>query len=535
MSERTRSTQVTSDARAGKRPEFDGILPPPDFVSVETTRYCNLRCRMCLQFLDGTTVTGPHMEWDMFERVAHELFPRVTRFQPSVSGEPTMSRGFMRMLELAARYGARLEICTNGTLLNERMRRLLIPQAGAVLFSFDGADKRTFESIREGADFDLVCRNIRAFCQESKERMGENRAVTGLACVLMRANIECLPDLVRLAKDLGVDFLACSHLHPVNDEMKKQSLVHARELAIEKIREAVSVAEELEFPFSVQPLDRLIAATAQQLGSRRELADIDGHVEGLGHVEVNRHRIPSFPTLDPNDPRNEPIVRLREEALASWRAAENPESPAADPGSGPPPGDEDLPESIWFCDFLWNKTYIALDGQVRTCCVPGAPIVGNVTDRSFQEVWRSHIYRAMRVALVRKDPVPICKGCQHIEEIKDPARIRRLLAGGSFPAGDQHSLQVTTKTPVLEWEPSGGARSYEVQFSTDGFRSLKLTTKGLGIEIHEPRFEIPFWLWDQAEVEVEYEWRVLGESGEGLTEAGRGRLTKTSAGGWKAD
>ncbi|RMG96990.1 MAG: hypothetical protein D6705_09845, partial [Deltaproteobacteria bacterium] len=315
---------------------------------------------MCLQFQEGTTVSGPHMEWSLFERVARELFPVVRRFQPSVSGEPTMSRRFARMCALAEAHGVKLDLCTNATLLDERMRRLLIPCCGRVLFSFDGATKETFERIREGADFDLVCEHIRCFCAESKDRMGRNRAITGLACVLMRENIEELPALVRLAKeDLGVDFVACAHLHPVTEEMKLQSLVHDPELAVASIREAVSVAEELRFPLSIQPLDRLIAATARKKHSWRECAEADGYVPGLGPVQVNQDSIPAWPGIDPSDPSSRDIVELRRKALAAWRAAELPGAPARDPSLIARSDDDELPASVWFCDYLWNKSYVA--------------------------------------------------------------------------------------------------------------------------------------------------------------------------------
>jgi molybdenum cofactor biosynthesis enzyme MoaA len=86
---------------------FDGRVPAPEFASIETTRYCNLRCRMCIQFNDGWTVAGPHMPIEEFERIARSLFPHVVRWQPSVSGEPTMSRDFERMVVLAEEFGVK--------------------------------------------------------------------------------------------------------------------------------------------------------------------------------------------------------------------------------------------------------------------------------------------------------------------------------------------------------------------------------------------------------------------------------------------
>ena len=114
---------------------FDGAVPPPDFAGIETTRFCNLRCRMCLQFNDGTTVAGPHMELAEFERIAGSLFPYVTRWQPTVSGEPTMSQGFETMLSIAERFGVKAEMFSNGTLLQPSMIERLAPNLGSMSIS----------------------------------------------------------------------------------------------------------------------------------------------------------------------------------------------------------------------------------------------------------------------------------------------------------------------------------------------------------------------------------------------------------------
>src|SRR5262245_44858291 len=144
---------VNETTAAGPSAAFDGRVPPPEFVNIETTRFCNLRCRMCVPFNDGQTVAGPHMELAEFERIATSVFPYVSRWQPTVSGEPTMAKNFDRMLALAGHFGVKAELFTNGTLLSDAMIERLAPNAVTVTISFDGATSGTFEKIREGAEF----------------------------------------------------------------------------------------------------------------------------------------------------------------------------------------------------------------------------------------------------------------------------------------------------------------------------------------------------------------------------------------------
>ena len=118
------STPEENDQSAKATTVFDGRVPAPTFAAIETTMFCNLKCHFCIQYQDGTTVRGPHMDEETFEKVSDVLFPHLETLQPSVSGEPLMSKGLDRVLAKAEQYGLRAEYYSNGTLLNERMAKL---------------------------------------------------------------------------------------------------------------------------------------------------------------------------------------------------------------------------------------------------------------------------------------------------------------------------------------------------------------------------------------------------------------------------
>lgn len=526
-----------------KAPLFDGRVPGPDFVNIETTRYCNFECPMCLQYQGGTTVTGPHIDLGVFESIAHSVFPFARRFQPSVSGEPLMSKGLHRIIELAAEYDVRMELSTNGSYFNKgRLLDLILPSLGKVFVSFDGATKETFEWIRSGSDFEEIRENVRSLCRAAKVFPEERRPVIGLVCVLMRRNIEELEDLVNLAAGLGVDFLAASHVHPVTDCMKEQSLVHHVELARTSIDRALNRARELQLPMMVQPLDQIIASAATG-GAPRVYAADDGVVSGLEYRQVLSDRVRPTPLLEETAPESEAVAARRRAARARSRIiAQTPWNPEAAPR-----------ESIFVCDFLWNKIYIALDGNVRPCCVPGTPNLGNLKVQHFDALWNSEAYTRMREALVRKDPVPFCRGCQHIAEIHDPVEIDHYLQGRVAPSGKDnrplpfeidparpHAInesqgpagpssvatsdqdpagaqpvdfarpEALMAPPIFSWEALQGASGYSVQMSLDGFRSILSGTGSAGTELiqgHE--HALPQSVWDELPRDATVSWRVL--------------------------
>lgn len=515
-----------SDGDTSLPDPFDGRVPPPDFASIETTRFCNLRCRMCIQFQDGTTVSGPHMDFAEFERIALSVFPYVTRWQPSVSGEPTMAQNFERMLALAERFGVKAEMFSNGTLLTPKMIEKLAPNLGAMSISFDGATPETFERIREGADFAQVVANVRNLVAHCRQRLpADLQPLLSFNCTLMERNIRELPQLVRLAADIGLDQLSCYHVFPVTDEMRGQSLVHHRDVARASIDEAFAAAAETGISLHVQALDQLTAATAVDPARKRAIPTKDGVVEGLEKRSAMHGPARKWPEPGAGHPDHADMQSRRAAARA---AADLPE-----PWTG---GDAATTEPIWFCDFLWHKTYVSIGGDVRACCVDGNPVLGNLLTEPFEKVWNDENYRNMRMRLAAKEPAPTCRGCMHIKEERDPQAIARHLQGRRPPRRDElpelppaldPQRRRRTRSgppPVLAWPAEPAAHSYVLEFSLDGFASILFATDGPmgGPAIRTNRYQVPPWAWRDAPVDRPIHYRVLACLPDGRREIARG-------------
>lgn len=511
--------QPTSDV------PFDGNVPPPDFANIETTRFCNLRCRMCVQFQDGTTVSGPHMDFAEFERIAVSVFPYVTRWQPSVSGEPTMAQNFERMLALAERFGVKAEMFSNGTLLSPKVIERLVPNLGAMSISFDGATPGTFEAIREGASYEHVVGNVRNLVAHCRKTLpADLQPMLSLNCTLMERNIRELPQLVRLAADMGLDQVSCYHVFPVTDEMREQSLVHHRDLARACIDEAFATAAEVRIALHVQALDQMTAATAVDPATRRALPLKDGVIEGLEMRDAMNGSERKWPAQDPRRPDHAEVQTRRAAARASsglprpWTGAPKPSEP------------------IWYCDFLWHKTYVSIGGDVRPCCVDSVPVLGNLNADRFEDVWNNDNYRAMRTMLAAKSPAPTCRGCMHVKEARDPATIARLLQGRRAPRADElpelppaldplrRRRSRSGPPPTLTWPEEPAAHSYVLEFSLDGFASILFATDGPmgGPAIRANRYQVPPWAWRDAPVDRAIEYRVLACLPDGRREIARG-------------
>lgn len=193
---------------------------------VEITTECNLDCQMCIRH--GWHEPLGTMPLAVFE----DLMRQVRAFDPVPTihlggyGEPTFHTHFLDIVRAAKATGARVEMTTNGMLLNLATSEALI-EAGMdrIVVSIDGASETCYEDIRTYGDLDFVINNIRTL-QHAKVRMvgRHGKPQVGLAFVAMKRNIHELPALPMLATRIGASDISVSNVVPHTPEMEAEIL-----------------------------------------------------------------------------------------------------------------------------------------------------------------------------------------------------------------------------------------------------------------------------------------------------------------------
>lgn len=193
---------------------------------------------------DSAAARGEHMPWDIFKSLL-PLFPYLRLAVLSGYGEPLLHPRYREMIDLLSQHKVEIQFNTNGLLLTDAMARFLIErQVYLVEISFDAATKETYESIRIGSEFKRVVENIRTIT-ELKKRFHSQRPKLVFHYVMMRRNIEELPELVRLAKAVGVEEVWARYLVVGKEDLRKESLYYHQDLANRCILKARDVAREL--------------------------------------------------------------------------------------------------------------------------------------------------------------------------------------------------------------------------------------------------------------------------------------------------
>lgn len=197
----------------GKRYTVHMVQPSPDThplpqrVHVTLSHSCNLWCRICRD----KPITGPFMELRLFDKIAEELFPTTSELRLDSGGEILLNRDLPLILKKIAQYGTPFFSSTNGMLLTREKACLLAESTlHHIQISLDSPVAETLEWIRRGAKFDKIINNIKLLVQARRD-VGRPFLIT-LHAAIMRENVRQLPDLVRLAHELGVEGVTGWHL-----------------------------------------------------------------------------------------------------------------------------------------------------------------------------------------------------------------------------------------------------------------------------------------------------------------------------------
>ena len=203
-------------------------------VYLEPTSRCNLSCRTCIQR------TWDEAQGDMAPAVFDKLlaglgsFPHLESVMLGGFGEPTAHPDIIRMVSELKKTCARVEMVSNGTLLDAKMADgLLGAGLDRLWISFDGADEPAFERNRQGARFKEVVENLKRL---------RGKLELGIAFVVTRANFQDLGNLDRLVKKTGAAFISVSNVIPYSPEMEKQ-MVCAEALTLGSMARARGGAE----------------------------------------------------------------------------------------------------------------------------------------------------------------------------------------------------------------------------------------------------------------------------------------------------
>lgn len=234
--------QMNSDLNLKEIDERATILKSyPRRIVLELTNACNLNCVMCGRNAADFKLTS--FDMDIF-RSLEPIMDTIEEVTLMGWGEPTIHPHFTEMLEIINRHSARKYFCTNGMNLQNIKNALFDYNVDVFAVSLDGANEKTNSAIRRGSDFNLITQNLRDIVAEKKHRNVKYPYINFVFCA-MRSNIDELPELIKLAADIGLEEVKVVYLTAFNNALLKETLWGCEDTVKRIFEESERLSEEL--------------------------------------------------------------------------------------------------------------------------------------------------------------------------------------------------------------------------------------------------------------------------------------------------
>ncbi len=213
----------------------------PRRLVLELTNACNLNCVMCGR--NAADFKATRFDMDVF-RSLEPLMDTIEEVTLMGWGEPTVHPDFPEMLRIINEHSARAYFCTNGMRLDRLKNALFDYNVEVFGVSLDGANPETNARIRRGSDLLKIKESLKAIVAEKKARGLKYPWINFVFCA-MRSNLHELPDLVRLAAEIGIEEVKVVYLTVFGDDLMNETLWGHEEEVRQVFSEAVEVAENL--------------------------------------------------------------------------------------------------------------------------------------------------------------------------------------------------------------------------------------------------------------------------------------------------
>lgn len=258
----------------------------PLYVQVGVVNACNYRCQFCWDHPTYVDKENPypddvaeqyyrehpeidrnkaHMPFEMFTDLVDDLEAMGTRKIKFIGrGETFLHKRFVEMVEYARRKDFNCSITTNGSLVTDEQVRQLVEMGLAELFvSVNAGSARSYNEIHRGTKpdaFDRIKHTLSEFTRQ-KQRLGTQYPYMHLSFVIQNNNYFEMPDMVRLAHEVGAQRVAFNRISVYEgtrflmlDKEQNTEALERHLIEAERLGEQLGVVTNADF-FRARPGD----------------------------------------------------------------------------------------------------------------------------------------------------------------------------------------------------------------------------------------------------------------------------------------
>jgi len=196
-----------------------GENPIPITVELDITNVCNHRCPECSGSYSQDR-NGDSLPFDLSKEIIGQLAKAQVRgLIFTGGGEPLCYSHAIEVVKLAHRLGLDIGFITNGSLITERIAKVLLDCCTWLRISLDAASADTFKKVHgmDGGAFNKVCDNISLLVNLKKEF--KSQATIGVGYLTCDYTKDEMYKAAKLCKKLGVDYFQFRPMQMHNNGM----------------------------------------------------------------------------------------------------------------------------------------------------------------------------------------------------------------------------------------------------------------------------------------------------------------------------
>ena len=221
----------------------------PKILEFEISNTCNLECTMCNGYYSSSIRKNREHADELISPYDEKFVEQLEEFIPHLSdarflgGEPFLINIYYDIWERIASLNPdmTIHITTNGTILNNKAKRLLEKMRCNINLSIDSLDPNNYTRIRKNGNLEKVMENFQYF----KKYTGEKKTYLTFAVCPMTNNWQDLPDILEFCNKERVGLYFSTVIYPIE--------VSLRSLEIEKLKGVIEFLENKIPSFTVFP------------------------------------------------------------------------------------------------------------------------------------------------------------------------------------------------------------------------------------------------------------------------------------------
>lgn len=187
--------------------KFSKVLGAPYEFLIEPTNVCNLKCPLCPTG-EGTLLRPKgSMTLDDFKSIVDQISEYCISINITNYGEPLINRDLCEMIAYAKDKNIEVILGSNGHFIDQNnANKLILSGLDRIYISLDGSQKKTYVKYRIGGDYQKVVDGIK-FLVKEKKRLSSQTPYIELQFIVMKHNEGEIPEIKKLAAEIGVDCL----------------------------------------------------------------------------------------------------------------------------------------------------------------------------------------------------------------------------------------------------------------------------------------------------------------------------------------